>query len=150
MTLQIAAFAARPPRLPPEGFLEKGAWVLLGEVVEFQVSRQEANFEYGNVVIRVDEVLEGKVNSALVSFPYGRQIRVGFNPTDWSIAARPEVGKKYIIFFGEAVDGWGRKRNDGMYSLSRSGANPIQEVSSYDDLEVIKLREAIRLHHLPK
>jgi hypothetical protein len=143
MAVQINGFAARPPRLPPEGFLEKGAWVLLGEVVEFQVLEQEGNSEYGNVVIRVDEVLEGRVNTALVNFPYRRQLGPGIiNGTGWDrVIARPEAGKKFIIYFEE---------KDGVYSTPLWGGNPIQEISSFDDPKIEALRETVKLHRLPR
>jgi hypothetical protein len=142
MTVQIDAFGAVLPELTPEAFLEKGAQILLGEVVEFQVLGQKDNYEYGNVVIRVDEVLEGKVNAALVNFPYKRQRGPEIiNGNFWNLVARPEVGKKLIIYFGE---------RDGAYDLSPSGGNSVQEVSSFDDPKIEALRETVRLHRLAK
>jgi len=144
MTVRIDAFGAALRTLTPEAFLAKGAWVLLGEVFEVQVVGQKGNSEYGNVLIRVDEVLEGKVDAALVNFPYERQQRhetLPFNGYGWQLVARPEVGKKLVIYF---------TGKDGTYSLSRSGANPIQEISSFDDPKVKALREAVRLHRLAK
>ncbi len=140
--VQIDAFGAVLPWLTAEAFLEKGAEILLGEVVEFQVVGQEWNYEYGNVVIRVDEVLEGKVNAALLKFPYQRQLGPEIeNGNFWNLVARPEVGKKMIIYFGE---------KDGAYYLSTSGGNSIQEISSFNDPKIEALRETVRLHRLTR
>ncbi len=142
IAVQIDAFGASPRRLTPEEFLEKGAGILLGEIVEFQVVGQEWNYEYGNVVIRVDEVLEGEVNAALLTFPYQRQLGPEIeNGYGWNLAARPEVGKKLIIYF---------TRQDGTYSVSTLGANSIQKISSFNAPKIEALREAVRLHRLAK
>jgi len=142
MTVQIVAFGASPRDLTPEEFFEKGAGILLGEIVEFQVLGQEWNYEYGNVVIRVDEVLEGEVNAALLNFPYQRQLGPEIeNGYGWNLAARPEVGRKLIIYF---------TRQDGMYSVSTLGANSVQEISSFNAPKIKALRETVRLHRLPR
>ncbi len=142
MTLHIDAFSAALRRLAPDEFLDKGAGILLGEIVEFQVLGQEWNYEYGDVVIRVDEVLEGVVNAPSLNFPYKRQLGPEIvNGYGWDHVTRPEVGRKLIIFFGE---------KDGAYSLSRVGANPIQEVTSFDNPKIEALRETVRLHRLPR
>lgn len=142
ITLQTGAFGAALRRLTPEAFLAKGTWVLLGEVFEVQVLGQDKYSEYGNVVIRVDEVLEGKVDAALVSFPYKRRLGpVIVNGYGWDLVARPEVGKKLIIYF---------TRQDGTYSVSTLGANSIQKISSFNDPKIGALRETIRLHRLPR
>ncbi len=140
ITLQTGAFGASRGSRTPEDFVKNGAWVLLGEVVEVQVVGQDKYSEYGNVVIRVDEVLEGKVNAALLTFSYKKQLGTSIvNGYGWDYVTRLEVGRKLIIFFGE---------KDGAYSLSRVGANPIQEVSSFDDPKIEALRETVRLHRL--
>jgi len=142
MTVQINAFGAVLPRLTAEAFLEKGTEILLGEIAEVQVLGQKGNSEYGNVVIRVDEVLEGKVNAALLTFPYKRQLGPEIiNGNFWDLVARPEVGKKLIIYFGE---------KDGAYYLSTLGGNSVQEISSFNAPKIEALREAVRLHRLPR
>ncbi len=144
MAVQINAFAFSPRNYTPEEFLDRGAWILLGEVVEFQVlgREQDYHYEYGNVVIRVDEVLEGRVNAALVNFPYRRQLGPGIiNGTGWDLVARPEIGKKLIIYFGQ---------KDGLYYIHTWGGNAIQEISSFDDPKIEALRETVKLHRLPR
>jgi hypothetical protein len=142
MTLQIDALGASLPRLTAEAFLEKGAGIFLGEIMEVQVLGQKGNSEYGNVVIRVDEVLEGKVNAPPVNFPYKRQVGPEIvNGYGWDLVARPEIGKKLIIYFGE---------KHGAYYTSMSGANPIQEIKSFDDPKVKAVRETVRQRHLPR
>jgi hypothetical protein len=143
MAPRVDTFGAGLRRLGPDEFLKKGAGILLGEIVQFQVLGQKLNYEYGNVVVRVDEVLEGKVNAPSVNFPYKRQLGPEIeNGYGWDLVARPEVGKKLIIYFEE---------KDGVYYTSMSGANPIQEIGSFSDPKVKLLRESVvRLQRLPR
>ena len=134
LTVPIFTFAAADRALTPSEFLKEGAGVLIGEIVDVQVSEQEEPIEAGNVVVKVTEVLAGKVNRPLLNFPYQRQLGpVIFNSHGWDIVPPIRIGKKFIVYFIE--------NDDGTYDLYPQGSNSVQEINSLDDPKVKALRK---------
>src|SRR5438094_6264441 len=69
----ISTTAIAPPRVTPEKFLEEGAGVLIGQIVDVQVLEHEGKIEEGNVEIKIIEVLSGEVDDPVLNFPFRRR-----------------------------------------------------------------------------
>lgn len=120
--------------LTPEEFLNKGAEVLVGEIVDVQVLEKNAYAESGRVAVKVIEVFAGNVDTSLLTFSYKRQQGLAMvNLQDWDLVSPPERGKKFIIYFIE--------NGDGTNDLYPQGSNSVQEINSLDDPKVKALRK---------